>query len=68
VSSATAPQVCTCADGVICDSCASQQIESSVPAGFVELLPGMLNTDEQDDLHLAATSWLSALNGGQYGQ
>lgn len=68
MSSVTTLPTCTCADGVICDSCASQQIESSVPAGFVELLPGMLNTDEQDDLHLAATSWLSALDGGQYGQ
>jgi len=67
VSSVGAP-TCTCANGVICDSCASQQIEASVPAGFVELAPGVLNTDEQNDLHLAATEWLTVLNGGQYGR
>ena len=68
MSSVAVSPTCTCTDGVICDSCASQQIESSVPPGFVELVPGVLNADEQNDLHLAATSWLSSLNGGQYGQ
>lgn len=67
MSSLTVPPPCTCADGVICDSCASQQIESSIPPDFVELVPGMLNASEQDDLHLAATSWLTVLSGGQYG-
>jgi hypothetical protein len=67
-TTSTDAPTCTCADGVICDSCASSQIEA-LSAGSVELEPGMLTSTETagivSALRSSATSWLASLGGGQ---
>jgi len=60
---------CICTDGIVCDSCASMQIEvlnASNATDCVALFPGVITSNEYELLRLAVTGWLDGLSGGHH--